>query len=402
LTALFRFILLYAALYAAFGVASPFMPAFLSARGLDPERLGVVLAAGTALRLIAGGVAGPFGDFFHALRAVLIMCLFLSAVATLGYLPAYGFWALLALNLLQVIALGPVTMLADALALNAATRPRPPARGFEYGLVRGTGSAAFVIGTVLSGQAVAILGLNAIIWGEAALLAVAAALARLVPEPTEAAAHAPATQGGAATRDGVIALLRLPAFRRLVAVAALVLGSHAMHDAFAVIRWGAAGIGPGAASVLWAESVAAEVLVFFALGPMMVNRLGPAGALMAAAAAGMMRWAVMATSADVWVLALIQPLHGITFALLHLACMRLIARLAPPALAGSAQAIYGTGAALASMALTLASGVLYEQIGSQGFWVMSVVSALALPIAYGLRRTANAGSAAPLPGPVAH
>ena len=35
-------------------------------------------------------------------------------------------------------------------------------------------------------------------------------------------------------------LLRLPRFRYLVLVA-LILGSHAMHDAFAVIRWSAQG-----------------------------------------------------------------------------------------------------------------------------------------------------------------
>ena len=33
---------------------------------------------------------------------------------------------------------------------------------------------------------------------------------------------------------GGVRLLRLPRFRRLVLVAALILGSHAMHDAFAV------------------------------------------------------------------------------------------------------------------------------------------------------------------------
>jgi PPP family 3-phenylpropionic acid transporter len=43
----------------------------------------------------------------------------------------------------------------------------------------------------------------------------------------------------------------LPLYRRIVLVAALILGSHAMHDSFAVIRWGAAGIAPGAAGLLW-------------------------------------------------------------------------------------------------------------------------------------------------------
>src|ERR671911_2749186 len=100
-------------------------------------------------------------------------------------------------------------------------------------------------------------------------------------------------------------LVRIPVFRHLVLAAALILGSHAMHDAFAVIRWSAAGIGPATASLLWSESVAAEVLVFFLIGPVIVKRLTPAGALATAALAGMLRWAVVAQTTDVIALALV-------------------------------------------------------------------------------------------------
>jgi PPP family 3-phenylpropionic acid transporter len=73
-----------------------------------------------------------------------------------------------------------------------------------------------------------------------------------------------------------------------------------------------------------------------------VTWLTPAGALGVAALAGLVRWAVMAQSAAVLALTLVQPLHGLTFALLHLACMRLLARIVPPGLEGTAQALYGT------------------------------------------------------------
>jgi PPP family 3-phenylpropionic acid transporter len=42
-------------------------------------------------------------------------------------------------------------------------------------------------------------------------------------------------------------VLRLPLYRRIVLVAALIPGSHAMRDSFAVIRRGAAGIALGSA-----------------------------------------------------------------------------------------------------------------------------------------------------------
>jgi MFS transporter, PPP family, 3-phenylpropionic acid transporter len=379
-----RFIVLYAAMYAAFGVASPFLPAFVSARGLPPEQLGLVLGAGTAVRMLTASLAGRIGDLIQALRVVLVVCTALAASVTLGYLAAHGFWILLGVSLLHAASLAPITVLADALALGSASPPpRSGRRGFEYGWVRGTGSAAFIVGTLLSGQAVSAFGLDVIVWLQALLLGAAAFAAILVPELIHArTADAVRTPAG-----GVLILLRLPLFRNLVLVAALILGSHAMHDAFAVIRWSATGISPATASLLWSESVAAEVLVFFVIGPALVTRLTPAGALAIAALAGMLRWAVMAQTTDVIALALVQPLHGITFALLHLASMRLIARTVPQGLEGTAQAIYGTvGIGAATALLILVSGALYARLGAQGFWVMAALCALAFPLTWKLRQ----------------
>jgi MFS transporter, PPP family, 3-phenylpropionic acid transporter len=382
-TPLTRFLWLYAAMYAAFGVASPFLPAFVSARGVPPEQLGLLLSAGTAVRLLTAPLAGRLGDVLRTLRPVLASCTGLAAVVTLGYLAAPGWGSLLGVSLLHAAALAPTTVLADALALGAAAPPPGGEhRGFEYGWVRGAGSAAFIVGTLLAGQAVSAFGLDLIISLQAGLLGAAAAAALLVPElihpPTPAAVQVP--------QGGVFMLLRLPRFRYLLLVAALILGSHAMHDAFAVIRWRAAGLSAATVSVLWSESVAAEVFVFFVVGPALVTRLTPAGAAAVAALAGVLRWAVMAQTAAVGALALVQPLHGITFALLHLACMRLLARLVPAGLEGTAQALYGTvGIGAAVAVLTLVSGVLYARLGAQGFWVMAALSALAVPLTWKLR-----------------
>jgi PPP family 3-phenylpropionic acid transporter len=381
-TVLWRFIVLYAMMYAAFGVASPFLPAFLEMRGLAPEQIGVVLAASTAMRLIAGPLAGRLADWLQALRAVLAACAALAALAALFYLPVSGFWLLLSVGLLHAAALAPITTLADALALGAATQPP---RRFEYGWVRGAGSAAFIVGSMVSGVAVATYGLAAIIGLQAALLGAAAGCAMLVPELIGRVR--PPSDDGHVAPTRALALFELARFRRLVLVAALVLGSHAMHDAFAVIRWSAAGIGPASVSILWSEAVAAEVVVFFLIGPALVSRLGPVGALFLAASAGVLRWIVVAQSTDVLALALVQPLHGFTFALLHLACMRLLADIVPPGLAATAQAIYGTlGVGAATALLTVASGPLYARYGAQGFWVMAGLCAAALPLTLGLRR----------------
>jgi PPP family 3-phenylpropionic acid transporter len=310
---------------------------------------------------------------------VLTVCTTLAALVAIGFLSAAGFRMLLVISGLHAAVLAPITTLADALALSAAVSRSGVAR-FEYGWVRGTGSAVFIIGTLVSGQVVGAWGLSAILVLHAGLLCATAGAAMLVPAPGR-----PAAVADIPPVAGVVELLRLPLLRRLMLVSALVLGSHAMHDAFAVLRWSAAGITLALASVLWSESVAAEVVVFVLVGPALVQRLGPAGAVALAATAGVLRWVVMAWTTNVMALALVQPLHGLTCAALHLACMRLLPTIIPPHLAATAQAMYAFGAGATTALLTLASGRLYASLGPRGFLVMALLCAVALPLWRGLR-----------------
>ena len=280
------FVLLYALLYGAFGAASPFLPAYIQERGIPPELIGVLFGAGTAIRLISAPIAGRIADRANALRLSLAVCAIATALAATGYLAASSFWPLLLVSLLHAFALAPTTNLADALAL-VASRAREPL-GFEYGWVRGAGSAAFIAASIIAGWAIAWHGLSIVIWLQAILmLAVPFAVMRVPAVGTTI--DAPRI-----TREGIVALLRLPVFRRVVLVAALILGSHALHDTFSVIRWKAAGVSLQTISLLWSLSVAGEVLVFFVVGPWLLRRLTPAAAIALAAAAGAARWFVAA------------------------------------------------------------------------------------------------------------
>ena len=158
-----------------------------------------------------------------------------------------------------------------------------------------------------------------------------------------------------------------------------------MHDSFAVIRWEAADIGPSTVGVFWSISVAAEVVVFLFIGRPVLDRIDPARAAVLAAAAGMVRWATMAQTAWLPALAAIQPLHGLTFALLHLTCMRLLAQCMPGHLEPTALTVYDTvGIGLPTALMIIGSGQLYTHFGATGFWAMAAVCAAALPFARNL------------------
>src|SRR5437016_1179649 len=134
-----RFVLLFSVLYAAFGVTSPFLPAFLSSRGLAPEQIGVLLALCTTIRLFSGPTAARIADHLQALRMVLSGCTVIAGLAAFCLVPANGFMTLLTLSLLHAAMLSPTTVLADALALRASQGGRS-SPAFEYGWVRGVGS----------------------------------------------------------------------------------------------------------------------------------------------------------------------------------------------------------------------------------------------------------------------
>jgi MFS transporter, PPP family, 3-phenylpropionic acid transporter len=381
------YILLYVSMYAAFGVSSPFWPAFFETKGLAPQQIGFILSAGMLIRLAAGPLVGRLADISKSLRAVLAACAYLAAAVAAAFLISNSFSSLLTIALLQAATLAPMTSLADALTVNVAGF-QSAGKPFEYGWVRGSASAAFVAGTLLVGQLVTRTNFTPIIWMNVALLAATALTALLLPYTQQSSSEV----GRLSRFTGVYDLVRLSGFRALILVSALVFGSHALHDAFAVIRWKDAGISTSVISILWSEAVAAEVIVFFFVGPILVKKLGVHGAATLAASAGVVRWSIASVTSSALLLSILQPLHGLTFALLHLACMRSMAVLIPIHLSASAQAIYAFGAGIVTATLTLLSGSLYASYGGASFLLMAALCAVAIPFAwFGLSNDAASG-----------
>ncbi|MGY4622603.1 MFS transporter [Bradyrhizobium sp. USDA 4486] len=369
------YIVLYVALYAAFGAASPFWPKFFETRALASQQIGLILAAAMLTRLVFGPLVAMLADRIGSLRLVLAGCAAVAAAAAVALLWADKFWFLLLVALVQAAALAPTTSIADALSVNTR-RPRFAGRPFEYGWIRGAASAAFVLGTLMAGQLVSPADLTPVIWVNAAFLIATAGATALLAE-----------QSRSQTSPSFIvsemkALISVSQFRIMIIASALIYGSHAVHDAFAVIRWSDADISTSAISFLWSEAVVAEVLVFMLVGPALLDRFGVRGAAILAAAAGIVRWSVAGVTTSLLLLSLIQPLHGLTFALLHLACMRMMATLVAATVAATAQSLYAFGSGLLTAVITFLSGELYGSFAGAAFYPMAALCVLALPFAW--------------------
>ena len=337
-----------------------------------------MLAAGMLTRLLAGPTVGMLADRAGSLRFALAICTASAAASAAALLWAHPFPFLLFIIVIQAASLAPTTSLADALAVNAA-RPQIAGKEFEYGWIRGSASLAFIAGTLTVGQLVSRTDFRPIIWMNISFLVLAAASTALLPPVVTRSS--PLTNGSCVVGE-LGELLRISRFRMMILVTSSIYGSHALHDAFAVIWWSGAGIEPSIISVLWSEAVAAEVVVFFLIGPALLERLGARGAAVLAAAAGIVRWSVAGVTTSVLAISIIQPLHGFTFALLHLASMRMMQALVPVRLAGTGQSIYAFGSGCLTAVLTLLSGILYARLGGAAFFSMAILCVVALPLAW--------------------
>ena len=367
---IFAFAVVYLLLFGALGSEVSFLPYFLATTGVSASQIGLVLAAGTIVQVCVAPLFGLAADRIgiklvlglSAAGAALSFSLFLTVPqGTLHVLLVYALFAM------ATASLNPLT---DALSVPACLRA-----GIPYGWVRGMGSAGFFVGVVGSSAIIARAGIGSIVLLTTLLLGLMSAMVPTLPPALAPAAEDPAS-------GGVWTLLADRNFRRILLVAALVLGGHAMSDAFIVIHWTNIGIGTQTVGILLAIAVVSELLVFVVVGPMLLARLGPSACAVVGATAGIIRWAVLAETQSVGLALAAQMLHGLTFSLVHLACMQVLAVVAPRRYFATAQSLYGIcGNAIASGAIMLAAGALFATLHAHAFWLPSALCFCALPAA---------------------
>jgi PPP family 3-phenylpropionic acid transporter len=364
------FALVFGAQFAAFGAMMPFLPAILAEGGLTPGQVGLVLAAGSLVRLVAAPLSGRLADRVPDMRRLLAVAALLAAASALGFGLAAGLALLLAVQILHSIATAPIVPLCDALAVGAVRRG-----GFDYARVRSVGSITFMLGAILAGFAAEWWGPRVAAWMLAAGLLLTAWAALQLP----ATPHRAEAPSGSPPSASLWAPLAEPAFRWVLPIAALIQGSHAVYYAFSTLHWQAAGLSTGFIGLLWALGVLAEIFLFV-FGRPVVERLGVRGLALLAAGAGVLRWTVTAFTSEPAVMVVIQLLHGLTFGAMHLAAMRLLVGL-PATLSGRAQTLLASAVSASTGGLMWASGPVYGMVGGLAFLAMAVLCAAALLLA---------------------
>jgi MFS transporter, PPP family, 3-phenylpropionic acid transporter len=389
----FRLSLLYAATFLTFGVQIPFLPVWLGARGLDDQRIALVLAAPQFLRIVTtpwfARWADKRSDFVGVLTAALILMTALSGAMIFidGFVPIF-----IAVTLFSC-AQGVAMPLNDALTFavlraqnqwlgrtsmseNAAARP------LEYGRIRKWGSAAFIVGNLVAGLFLSLTSVSAIPYGLAcfALLSVGVAF---YAAPLGVLAHAPAP-GESARADGRgLGLLIV-----VIAAAAAIQASHALLNTFGSLHWAREGHSNAFIGGAWALGVICETAFFAFVGRWVAGPDRAAGLLALGGATAVLRWLVMVSDPGAVLLALAQAGHGFTFAATHTGSMLLIFELAPHSMRARAQGWLTAAIAGVSALVVALSGSLYAALGEFAYLPMAGLAACGVALAafVGIRR----------------
>uniref|UniRef100_B0T3J1 Major facilitator superfamily MFS_1 n=1 Tax=Caulobacter sp. (strain K31) TaxID=366602 RepID=B0T3J1_CAUSK len=365
--------LFYVISYLGTGVSLPFIATYFRSRGLTGAQIGLILAVPMLVRPLTGPVLAVWADGFTLRRTPLVLLALGAAAGYLAMLVAPGFWGLLACWLVGMTFLTTLTPLIDVITLR-----RSRLEGFNYGVPRGAGSAAFIVGNLAMGAILAVAAPSIIVaW--ISIAAIGVATVSLLVLPPDRVHEAGVIKLGSAERwKGLGGLLRDRTFVLAVMTVGLIQGAHAFYYGFSALLWRKEGISAPMIGVLWGVGVAVEVGFMWFAEPWR-RKVGPEKLLVLGGAAALLRWTVYAFAPPLWVLFPLQALHALTFAASFMASLRLIERLAPPQSASAAQAINSALSAGFVLGIgTLAAGPLFDAFGTKGYLAMALMGGLGL------------------------
>ncbi|HDY7818135.1 TPA: 3-phenylpropionate MFS transporter [Vibrio vulnificus] len=352
----------------AYGVYLPFWSLWFKEQGVSSTDIGLLVGIGLATRCVANMVITPR---IHKAEHIMPALRWLSFAALIfvgfHFFTGGRFWLMALATVLFNLCCGPVVPLSDALA-NYYARLKM----LDYGRTRLWGSIAFIAGSTVVGYLIALYGTDMILY--TALVGVFISLllsmrsANVMPV-TRSEHHSERPKLTQLLTDGPVV--------KFLLLAALIQGSHAAYYSFSAIYWQQAGHSEEIIGYLWSLGVVSEVAVF-ALSKRLFAGWSLRALFVAASIGVMLRWGITASTTLLLGLVLVQLLHGVTFAMAHIAAIQYIQNSEEHKMV-ALQALYNAlplGAFIAAM--TAFSGWGFEHWGANVFWVMAAMGLVAL------------------------
>lgn len=373
-------------LYLVLGAILPYLPVWLrEEKGLEPGQIGVLFAAISFARILAGPLIAAWSAGLQLGRTQFIVL----AAGAAALLVVYG------------LSTGPVAVILAGIAFGIAMQTQMPlaeAQAFaitqsgtriHFGHIRALASAFFVAANLGAGALIERFGAwSGYGWALAVLTLATLASLWLPPDPRRRARAAP-SRGFAARLRGSFGVMRTPGLMAVALGAACIQAAHGFYYSFSSNLWIDQGIEPGLVGIVWSVGVVAEIVFLLVLAPRL-DRLNPVLLIVAGGVASLVRWGAYAAAPDLpWVIAL-QTLHLATFGMTLIGTMRFIQLAVPAGDTGTAQQLVSSlvMAPLFGVA-TFLSGLAVERFGAAGYLSATLFAAAGLLVVLPAVRRGN-------------
>lgn len=367
---------LYGGKFVLLGVQLPFMSGWLALRGFSPQEIGLVTGVALGLRLVLGPPVAFWADGQADERRPLRIIAFLFAAGGVLLAASPVKSAVVAGAILLIWSFGLLVPLTDSSVLSADR-----AGLLQYGKIRAVGSFAFLVSTVLGGEALTRFGL-----GSAGALMAGAGVATFLATLALPAVQAPKAGAGPRWRDAPM-LLGEPRFLAALFAAGLTQAAHAVYYAFSILHWASLGYTPRVVGLLWATGVLAEIaLLTRARG--LARRLRPDLLIALGAAGAVARWLLTAAEPALPLLFGVQTLHALTFGATYIGTIEFVDRAIPRRLVNTAMTLHSTTGVGALTGLsTVVAGYIFAGHGASAAYVaMAGVAGTGFALALALSR----------------
>lgn len=297
------------------GIWASFWALWLVSQGVSPEFIGIILGTSGITRCVSNLAITPNINKKTHLIPVLRLLVFSMPVLFVGFfLVTPSYIGLLLITVLFSLAWGPTTALMDTLVnyyhkLNI----------LDYGRTRLWASLGFIFGIASVGAIIGRFGVA--VTPYIYLISLAISFIILLPSPKPLPVEDETENHTAKVKFRT--LLSNKNIRLFILANVLIQGSHAAFYSFGTLYLNSIGCNEITISALWNLGVVAEIILFAFSQKIFANcsintmmRLATCGAIL--------RWSLMTYTENIYLIALSQCLHALTFATMHLSAMRYI------------------------------------------------------------------------------
>ncbi|MDI9331252.1 MAG: MFS transporter [Alphaproteobacteria bacterium] len=361
-----------ASYFAHIGFFNPYLSLWLKELGYSVGVIGVLVSLQAFTRLYSPYAWGWLSDRTgHRVRLLQISA-GIALLCSFGLAHQGGLWWLAVVLLLMFTHTSSMMPMSEAAMAHLVSQGGAlDAR--RYGRIRLWGSLGFLVTVFLAGWWFDHHGMKDFpVWTWATLVLVNVSVWSM-PNARE---HHPEHQ----TQQSIAAELKRPYNRWFFFTLFFHVLAHIALYSFYSLYLDSLGYSKAVIGALWALSVAVEVLGFLTQGRWL-HLLSLQRWVLICAVVLVFRMSLIAAGAEqLWVLALAQVLHTVTFAIHHSVCISWLSMHFPARLRGRGQALYSiVGYGATGFLGALGGGVLSEHFGLQSvFWLAIPVAACAV------------------------